>query len=175
MSLSPLFLFSCFHGYSGLNQLVSMNHLLCWFMCDLTLKKGNIKPSSYGLLTDMASQVECLAPGQKCITCIICTKGKSLKEKERVHQSYTHQLHGNFMTWLNWNPKKQGTQKTLSKTNHLMISFFSLSLFSHFRGNFGLLQIVSMRYFLSFCMCDLLLIQKRVKSCSYGLLTELAL
>ena len=63
--------------------------LLYLSMCDLALMKGKTKSSSYGLLTDITLQVECLAPGQNCITCIICTKGKSLKEKERIRQSYT--------------------------------------------------------------------------------------
>ena len=55
-------------------QVVTMSHLLFLFMGDLTLKKGKKKSSSYGLLTDVALQVECLAPGHNCIT---CTKGKS--------------------------------------------------------------------------------------------------
>ena len=52
---------------------------------DLTLKKRKIKSSSYGFRTDLALYIKCLAPGQNCITCIICTKGKSLKEMERIH------------------------------------------------------------------------------------------
>ena len=62
-----------------------MSHFLFLFMGDLTLKREKIKPSSYGHLTDITLLVECLAPGHNCITCIICTKGKSLKEIERIH------------------------------------------------------------------------------------------
>ena len=69
--------------------------MLPLFMCDLTLIKGGIKSSFYGLLTDIALEVECLAPGQNCM---ICRKGKSLKEKERKKQFYAHELHGNYMT-----------------------------------------------------------------------------
>ena len=47
--------------------------------------KGKIKTSSYGLLSELALLVECLAPGQNCITCIIYTKGKSLREKEKKY------------------------------------------------------------------------------------------
>ena len=54
-------------------------------MSDLTLIKRKIKSSSYELLAKIALHVECLAPGQNCITCIICRKDKSLKEKERIH------------------------------------------------------------------------------------------
>ena len=52
---------------------------------DLTLKKREIESSSYGFRTDIPLYVKCLAPGQNCITCIICTKGKSPKEMERIH------------------------------------------------------------------------------------------
>ena len=69
-----------------------MSHLLLLFMCDFTLIKGRIKSSCYGLLADSTLKIECLAPGQNCIT---CRKGKSLKKKERKHQSYAHELHGN--------------------------------------------------------------------------------
>ena len=58
-----------------------MSHLLLLFMRDLTLKKGKMKSCSYGLLTDFALEVECLAPGQNCFTCIVCMKSKSVKEK----------------------------------------------------------------------------------------------
>ena len=51
---------------------------------DLTLKKGKMKSSSYGFRSDIALYVKCLAPGQNSITCIICKKGKSLKEMERI-------------------------------------------------------------------------------------------
>ena len=56
-----------------------------YFLYDLILIKGEMKFSSYGLLTELALQVECLAPGQNCITCMMCAKGKFLKEKERIH------------------------------------------------------------------------------------------
>ena len=151
VSLFSLFLLYCFHGNFGLNQVVSMRHFLSLFMCDLTLIKGKIKSSSYGLLTYIALQVEYLAPGQNCITCIICTKGKSLKEKERVQCSYTHELHGNFMAKLEQEEKE--TQKKLSKTKHLLILLFSLFLFSRFHGNFGLNQMVCMRHLIFFCLC----------------------
>ena len=54
-----LFLFSFillarFHGNFGFNKVVSMSHLVFLFMCDLTLKKGRMKSSSYGLPIDMA-------------------------------------------------------------------------------------------------------------------------
>ena len=63
---------------------MSISNLLFLFTCDLTLKKERVKSCSYELLVDIALQVdlECLAPGQNCI---ICRKGKSLKEKERIH------------------------------------------------------------------------------------------
>ena len=64
---------------------MSISNLLFLFTCDLTLKKGRIKSCSYELLVDIALQVECLAPGQNCITCIICRRGKSLKENEGIH------------------------------------------------------------------------------------------
>ena len=120
-----------------------------------------MKSSSYGLLTELTSQVECLAPGQNCITCKICTKSKSLKEKERIHQSHSHQL-------------LLETQGKLSKANHLIILLFSLFLFSRFHGNFGLNQMVCMRHLIFLFMCDLILIEGKMKSFRYGLLTELA-
>ena len=58
-----------------------MSHLVFLFMCDITLNKGKVKSSIYGLLTEIALWVECMAPGQNCITCMIDTKGKSVKEK----------------------------------------------------------------------------------------------
>ena len=64
--------------------MVGMSNLLCLFMCDLTLIKGTIKSSSYGPLTELALYAECMAPGQNWIRCIICTKGKTVKEKERI-------------------------------------------------------------------------------------------
>ena len=57
------------------------------FMYDLTLKKGKMKSSSYGLLTDIALLVECLAPGQNCIICIICMKSKNLLRKNEEYTS----------------------------------------------------------------------------------------
>ena len=61
-----------------------MSHLLFLFMCDLTLKKGKIESSSYGLPIDMALLVGCLGPGQSCNTCIIYRNGKSLKQQEKI-------------------------------------------------------------------------------------------
>ena len=72
--------------------------------------KGKIKTSSYRLLSELALLVECLAPGQNCITCIIYTKGKSLREKETntlfLYSWATWELYD--MTWLYWNTKKKG-------------------------------------------------------------------
>ena len=39
---------------------------------DLILIKGKMKSSRYGLLTELALLVECLAPEQNCIKCVIC-------------------------------------------------------------------------------------------------------
>ena len=51
-----------------------MRHLLFLFVCDLLLiLKRKIKSFSYGLVIDIALLVECLAPGQNCIKCNICT------------------------------------------------------------------------------------------------------
>ena len=61
--------------------MVCMRHLLFLFMRDLILMQGKIKSSSYGLLTDIALEVECLDPGQNCFTCIVCMKSKYVKEK----------------------------------------------------------------------------------------------
>ena len=61
ISLFSLFLLSRLHGNFGLNQMVSMSHLLSLFMCDLTLNNGKIKSSIYGILTEVALLVECLA------------------------------------------------------------------------------------------------------------------
>ena len=60
-----------------------MTHLPFLFMSDLTLKKGRIESSSYGLPIDMALLVACFGPGQNCITCIIYTNGKSLRQNEK--------------------------------------------------------------------------------------------
>ena len=81
-----------------------------------------------------------LAPGQSCITCILCTKGKSLKDKERIHysmilMSYMGTLWDD-LTKLEQEEKK--TQRKLCKTIHLILFFLSLFLFSCFHGNFGL-------------------------------------
>ena len=120
-----------------------------------------MKSSSYGLLTELALQVECLAPRQNFITCKICTKGKSLKEKERIHYSLI------LISYME-------TQEKLSKTYHLITLLFSLFLFSRFHGNFGLNQMVCMRHLIFLFMCDLILIEGKMKSFRYGLLTELA-
>ena len=64
-----------------------MSHLLFLFMCDLTLKKGRIESSSYGLPIDMVLLVASFGPGQNCITCIIYTNGKSLKQKGKKYTS----------------------------------------------------------------------------------------
>ena len=58
-----------------------MSHLLFLFMCDLTLAKGKMKSCSYGLLPDIALEVECVDPGQNCFRCILGMKSKSVKEK----------------------------------------------------------------------------------------------
>ena len=60
-----------------------MRHFLSLSMCDLTLRKGRIESSSYGLPIDMALLVACFGPGQNCITCIIYTNGKSLRQNEK--------------------------------------------------------------------------------------------
>ena len=81
-----------------------------------------------------------LAPGQSCITCILCTKGKSLKAKERIHYSLI------FMSYMGtlWDDlakleqEEKKTQKKLSKFNHVIIHFFFFSFISCFHGNFGL-------------------------------------
>ena len=56
-------------------------------LCMTTLKKGKMKSSSYGLLADIALLVECLAPGQNCIICIICMKSKNLLRKNEEYTS----------------------------------------------------------------------------------------
>ena len=55
-----------------------MSHLLFLFMCDLTLKKGRIKSSSYGLPIDMALLL------RVWILARIYRKGKSLKQQEKI-------------------------------------------------------------------------------------------
>ena len=86
-----------------------MSHLLFLFMCDLTLKKERIESSSYGLSIDMALLVACFGPGQNCITCVIYTNGKSLRQKEKntlvLYSCATWEVYD--MTWLNWNKKKK--------------------------------------------------------------------
>mgnify|MGYP007094282228 CR=1 FL=1 len=75
-----------------------------------------------------------LAPGQSCITRILCTKGKSLKAKERIHYSLI--LMSYMGTW--WDDfskleqEEKQTQKKLSKFYHLIIHFFSFHLFPAF-------------------------------------------
>ena len=83
--------------------MVCMRHLLFLFMRDLILIRGKIKSARYGLLTELALLVKCLAPGQNCIACIICLKcdlhfkiarvstllllyavARGVKEKERI-------------------------------------------------------------------------------------------
>ena len=66
---------------------MSIRNLLFLFIGDLTLKKGKMKSSSYGLLTDIALLVGCLAPGQNCIICIICMKSKNLLRKNEEYSS----------------------------------------------------------------------------------------
>ena len=64
---------------------MSIRNLLFLFIGDLTLKKGKMKSSSYGLLTDIALLVGSLAPGQNCIICIICMKSKNLLRKNEEY------------------------------------------------------------------------------------------
>ena len=66
---------------------MSIRNLLFLFIGDLTLNKGKMKSSSYGLLTDIALLVECLAPGQNCIICIIRMKGKNMLRKNLEYSS----------------------------------------------------------------------------------------
>ena len=61
-----------------------MSHLLFLFMCDLTLKKGRIESSSYGLPIDVALLVACFGPGQNCTTCIIYTNLLDKKKKKTL-------------------------------------------------------------------------------------------
>ena len=58
-----------------------MRHLLFFFICDLILiLYRKIKSSTYGLLTNIALLVECLAPGQNCIKCIIYARSNFSKK-----------------------------------------------------------------------------------------------
>ena len=102
--------------------MVSMRHLPFFFMCDYILMKAKIITSSYhGLLTELALLVECLAPGQNCIACILrMVKFLGKGEKTRV----------------------------LNKNNNEL--------------------------FVVTTMCDLNLIQGKIKSSSYGPLAEIA-
>ena len=45
----------------------------------ILIQAGKMKSPRYGLLTELALLVECLAPWQNCIKCIICMVNSSKK------------------------------------------------------------------------------------------------
>ena len=83
-----------------------------------------------------------LAPGESCITCILCTKGKSLKDKERIHYSVI------FMSYMGtlWDDlakleqEEKKTQRKLCKTIHLIIFPFLCFYFLAFMGILALIR-----------------------------------
>ena len=75
-----------------------MSHLLFLFMCDLTLKKGRIKSSSYGLSIDMALLLRVWFLAKIALHALYTGMGNLLSNKKKIHSCYTHELHGNFMT-----------------------------------------------------------------------------
>ena len=75
-----------------------MSHLLFLFMCDLTLKKGRIKSSSYGLSIDMALLLRVWVLAKIALQALYTGMANLLSNKKKIHSCYTHELHGNFMT-----------------------------------------------------------------------------
>ena len=91
LNISSCFSFICFSLFAFMCILVPIRlwvFVMCFScLCMTTLKKGKMKSSIYGLLTDIALLVECLAPGQNCIICIICMKSKNLLRKNEEYSS----------------------------------------------------------------------------------------
>ena len=81
------------------------------------------------------------------------------------------------MTWLLNGTRRKRTeekgQKKRSTTSHLIIFLFSLSFFFCLHGHFGVNKMVCMCHFIFLSMRDLILLQRKMKFSSYGLLTEL--